>query len=209
MSAALCQLGGQGERIMQLETVNRYWLDEVGPAGWYNATPALDADIRKRFEPAWVAVQTGSLPDWGSTAAGALAGLILTDQFPRNMFRDDARSFATDALAVRLAKAALEAEHDLATAGPARQFFYLPFMHAEDAALQERCVALFAERMPGDNLRHARAHAAVIARFGRFPWRNVVLGRGNDAAETVFLAQGGYGAALREIPAIEPQNNIV
>ena len=194
---------------MKPETITRYWLEEVGPSGWYTATPELDADIRARFAPAWTAVQSGAFADWGASADGALAGLILTDQFPRNMFREDARSFATDALAVRLAEAALVAGHDLAITVPARQFFYLPFMHAEVGALQTRGIALFAARMPGSNLRHARAHAAVIARFGRCPWRNAVLGRVSSDAETAFLAQGGYRSALREIPAIEPENQIV
>ncbi|MBW6506644.1 MAG: DUF924 domain-containing protein [Rhodobacteraceae bacterium] len=194
---------------MTPETITDYWLTEVGPKGWYNSTPALDADIRARFGAAWQAVQTGAYADWATTAAGALALLILTDQFPRNMFRDDARSFATDALAVQLAEAAIAAGHDLATEPPARQFFYLPFMHAEDDALQARGIALFAERMPGDNLRHARAHAEVIARFGRFPWRNAALGRASSADEEALLAAGGYGAVLREMPAIADPKKIV
>ncbi|WP_372838974.1 DUF924 family protein [Phaeovulum sp.] len=187
---------------MKPETIVDFWLTEVGPKGWYAATPELDATVRERFAAAWEAVQTGSFADWGNTAKGALALIILTDQFPRNMFREDGRSFATDALAVRLAEAAIAAGHDLAIAPPARQFFYLPFMHAEDNALQARGIALFAERMPGDNLRHARAHAEVIARFGRFPWRNAALGRVSSEAEKALLAAGGYGAILREIPEI-------
>jgi len=187
---------------MTPETITDFWLTEVGPKGWYNSTPALDADIRARFATTWQAVQTGAHADWAATAEGALALLIVTDQFARNMFRDEARSFATDALALRLADAAIAAGHDLATPAPARQFFYLPFMHAEDMAAQARGIELFAERMPGDNLRHARAHAAVIARFGRFPWRNAALGRTDTAEESAFLASGGYGAALREIPPI-------
>ncbi|MDP2063018.1 MAG: DUF924 family protein [Phaeovulum sp.] len=189
--------------------VNDFWLRKVGPKGWYSATPALDAEIRAGFEPAWLAVQAGAFADWGATPEGALALLILTDQFPRNMFRDDPRSFAADALAVRIADAAIAAGHDLATPPPARQFFYLPCMHAEDSALQERGIALFAERMPGDNLRHARAHAAVIARFGRFPWRNAALGRVSSHEEEAFLAEGGYAAALKAIPAIAAPDNMV
>ncbi|PKP70033.1 MAG: DUF924 domain-containing protein [Alphaproteobacteria bacterium HGW-Alphaproteobacteria-4] len=194
---------------MTPETITDFWLTGVGPKGWYAATPELDADIRARFLPAWQAVQTGAYADWAGTAAGALALLILTDQFPRNMFRDDARSFATDALAVRLASAAIAAGHDLATPPPARQFFYLPFMHAEDNALQARGIELFEARMPGDNLRHARAHAEVIARFGRFPWRNAALGRASTAAEAALMAAGGYGAVLREMPAIADPKKIV
>ena len=194
---------------MKPETVTDFWLTEVGPKGWYAATPALDAEIRTRFAPAWEAAQTGAYADWAASATGALALVILTDQFPRNMFRDDGRSFATDALAVRLAEAAIAAGHDLEVAPPARQFFYLPFMHAEVNALQERAIALFAERMPGENLRHARAHASVIARFGRFPWRNAALGRVSTDAEKALLAAGGYGAVLREMAAIDASGKIV
>ena len=187
---------------MDAKTVTDYWLTEVGPKGWYAGTPALDADIRARFLPAWRLARDGGLTEWAAQPEGALALLILTDQFPRNMFRDLADSFATDSLALRLAEAAIAAGHDLATPPPARQFFYLPFMHAEDMAAQARGIELFAERMPGDNLRHARAHASVIARFGRFPWRNAAFGRATTPDEAAFLAEGGYGAALREIPPI-------
>lgn len=187
---------------MTPKTITDFWLDDVGPKRWYAATPTLDAGIRARFLPAWQAARRGAFTDWAATALGALAQVILTDQFPRNMFRDTAQSFATDALALRLGEAAIAAGHDLATAPPARQFFYLPFMHAEDAAHQARGIALFAERMPGDNLRHARAHAAVIARFDRFPWRNAALGRISSPEEAAFLASGGYRAILREIPTI-------
>ncbi len=194
---------------MTPEKIVDFWLTEVGPKGWYAATPELDASIRAQFATAWAAVQEGAFADWGRTATGALALVILTDQFPRNMFRDDARSFATDALAVRLSEAAIAKGHDLAIAPPARQFFYLPFMHAEDNALQARGIALIGERMPGDNLRHAHAHAEVIARFGRFPWRNAALGRESSAAEKALLAAGGYGAILREMPEIAvPQKKV-
>jgi uncharacterized protein (DUF924 family) len=198
-----------GEDRMTPEIITAYWIVQIGPKGWYAGTPALDAQIRQRFAAAWEAARDGHFADWVATPQGALALLILTDQFPRNMFREDARGFATDAIALRVADAGIAAGHDLATPPPARQFFYLPFMHAEDAALQARATALFSERMPGENLRHARAHAAVIDRFGRFPWRNEVLGRATTATEEAFLAQGGYGAALREIAAIDASGKIV
>ena len=121
---------------------------------------------------------------------------ILTDQFPRNMFRRDPRAFATDALALRLADAAIAAGHDMATPEPARQFFYLPFEHSESLADQDRAIALFAERMPGENLRHARLHRDAIAAFGRFPWRNAALGRTSTPAEQALLDAGGYGALV-------------
>jgi len=187
----------------------RFWRDEVGPQGWYLSTPGLDATIHSRFGALWETARSGALDDWRDTAPGALALILLLDQFPRNMFRDRADSFATDHQALTEAARAIAAGHDLATAPPLRQFFYLPFMHSEDLVAQHNGITLFAERMPGDNLRHARAHAAVIARFGRFPWRNAALGRATTTEEAAFLAQGGYAHALAETPAIEAGGKVV
>ncbi|MFT4012768.1 MAG: DUF924 family protein [Paracoccus sp. (in: a-proteobacteria)] len=173
--------------------INRFWLDEVGEGGWYARSDALDQRIRDRFQPAWQ--QAGTLaPGWLETPEGALAALILTDQFPRNMFRDDPRAFATDALARALAGQAIEAGHDLRIDPPARQFFYLPFEHSEDMADQDRAIALFSEFLPGESLRHAELHHATIARFGRFPWRNAALGREPTEQENRVMELGGYGA---------------
>ena len=173
-----------------------FWVDEVGADGWYARSTSLDQTIRDRFRPAWEAAATLA-PDWAARGPeGALAALILTDQFPRNMFRGDPRAFATDALALRLADAAIAAGHDMATPEPARQFFYLPFEHSESLADQDRAIALFAERMPGENLRHARLHRDAIAAFGRFPWRNAALGRTSTPAEQALLDAGGYGALV-------------
>jgi uncharacterized protein (DUF924 family) len=196
---------------MIVDTILTYWLEEVGPKGWYAASPALDAEIRSRFAPLWAQEQMGDdgLNDWPETPDGHLARIILLDQFSRNMFRGSARAYSSDPAALISAKAALAAGHDLEVAAPARQFFYLPFMHAENLAAQDRGIDLFDSRMPGDNARHARAHRAVIAQFGRFPWRNAELGRVTTAEEAAFLEAGGYAFALQEIPAIEPSSKIV
>jgi len=173
--------------------VLEFWLNEVGPRGWYVADPAVDDEIRSRFLTLWQEAEAGDHGHWTSGPRGALAYLILTDQFPRNMFRDEARAFAD---------AAIAAGHDTAIAEPERQFFYLPFMHSEDIADQDRCIALIAAGLPASgagNRRHAEAHREVIARFGRFPYRNAALGRATTAAEAGFLAAGGYGAILREL----------
>ena len=122
--------------------------------------------------------------------------LILTDQFPRNMFRDDPRSFATDALARRIADQAITRGFDLAIPEPQRQFFYMPFEHSEHLPDQDRCVELFRERMPGENLRHAHLHREAIAAFGRFPWRNEALGRDHTEDEKKVMEAGGYGALV-------------
>lgn len=185
------------------EEVVDYWLG-LGPAGWYKVDEAIDRTIRDRFGAAWEAAHAGGLTEWQATPQGALGYLILTDQFPRNMFRGSAQAFATDARALAAAEAAIAAERDKAIPEPERQFFYLPFMHAEDLALQDRGVALIADRMPetgAANLPHARAHREIIRRFGRFPYRNAAFGRTDTAAERAFLDAGGYGAVLNEIEA--------
>ena len=175
--------------------INDFWIDEVGPKGWYEQSDALDQTVRDRFLGDWENADALTA-QWEGTPEGALASLILTDQFPRNMFRGDARSFATDPLAVAIADRALAAGFDLQTPEPGRQFFYLPYEHAEDLALQEKAVALFAERMPGENLRHAEIHRDTIAKFGRFPWRNAALGRMPTPAEQRVMDAGGYGALV-------------
>ncbi|MEM1079274.1 MAG: DUF924 family protein [Pseudomonadota bacterium] len=181
-----------------------FWLTTVGEAGWYKADPELDAQITAKFQTSWEAAEQGGLTDWCVTPRGTLAYLFLTDQFPRNMFRGDARSFATDTIAVRAAKKAVERSWDLRIPEPERQFFYLPMMHAESLPDQERSVRLIAERMPecgASNLLHARAHRRVIRQFGRFPYRNDALGRETTRREASYLAEGGYGSTVRAIEA--------
>ncbi len=184
------------------EDVLSYWLDEVGPKGWYDASDALDADLRERFQDAWENAREGTFGLWLTYPNGTLAYIILMDQFPRNMFRDHALSFSTDRSALAAAKAAIHRGWDTRIDPPARQFFYLPLMHSENLCDQDRCVRLICDRMKGDdgsNLLHARAHREVIRRFGRFPHRNSALGRSNSGKEDFFLASGGYGSIVREL----------
>lgn len=184
------------------DEVIRFWIDEVGEAGWFSSDAALDQRIHDGFLTTWEAALSGCLTHWCATAEGALAFLILTDQFPRNMFRGEARAFATDALARDAARVAIARGFDLATEPPRRVFFYLPFEHSEEMADHHWAVALMEERMPeahdGYPL-HARAHRMIIAKFGRFPFRNAALGRVSSAEEQVFLNEGGYGAIVRSL----------
>ena len=177
-----------------------FWLDEVREDGWYAQDAALDADIRDRFLPAWEQAAQGGFSLWLTYPSGVLAYIILTDQFPRNMFRGEARAFSTDRAALAAAKSAIDRKWDMKIDEPARQFFYLPLMHSENLCDQDRCVRLFHERMPqtgGSNLVHARAHREVIRRFGRFPYRNDALGRTLTGPERAFVEGGGYGETLR------------
>lgn len=184
------------------ESVLDFWLGEVGQEGWYAAGDDLDATIRDRFADLWQAAMEGGLDHWGEGTVGSLAFLILTDQFPRNMFRGDAKAFASDPLARAVARRATEARWDLEAPEPERQFFYLPFEHSEDPEDQALAVALIAERMPETGAAthlHARAHAEIIRRFGRFPFRNAALGRDTTPEEQAFLDDGGYGAIVRAL----------
>ncbi|WP_299840772.1 DUF924 family protein [uncultured Jannaschia sp.] len=189
--------GSDGAEI-EAGDVLRFWLEDHGPEDWYRQDDALDAAIRSRFEAAWTVARGGGLTTWWRDARGSLAYIVLTDQFPRNMFRDDARAFATDAPARDAARHAIDAGHDLAVDGPARQFFYLPFMHSECLAHQDRSCRMFARRMDApDNLLHAQAHRQVIRDYGRFPYRNAALGRRSTRAERAFLDGGSYGEVVR------------
>lgn len=187
------------------EEVLKFWLDEVGPDGWYKVEDALDNEIRARFRAAWDGAGEGRYSLWLTYPSGALAYIILTDQFPRNMFRGDSRAFSTDRVALAVAKAAVDRGWDLKIDEPARQFFYLPMMHSENLCDQERCVRLMHERMPeggAANLLHARAHREVIRQFGRFPYRNAALKRADTATEAAYVAAGGYGQTVRELQAV-------
>ncbi len=184
--------------------VLEFWLEDVGPKGWYLSDVALDDRIRSRFGDAWEAASRGEYAKWRTCARGALAYIILTDQFPRNMFRGSGQAFATDHLALAAAKSAIPRNWDLRTAEPQRQFFYLPLMHSESLSDQERCVRLMMTRMPESgegNLLHARAHRNVIRQFGRFPYRNDALARPTTEVEDSYVAAGGYGETVRLLQA--------
>ncbi|MCV2880824.1 DUF924 family protein [Actibacterium sp. XHP0104] len=184
------------------QEVRDFWLGEVGPEGWYAGGDELDARIRDRFEDLWLQARKGGLHDWLANPADTLSYLLLTDQFPRNMFRGDAQAFATDAMARTAAKNAIAKEFDMRIPTPERQFFYLPLMHSETMTDQDRCVRLMMLSMPGDdgeNLLHARAHREIIRRFGRFPYRNAALSRETSPAEQDFLDKGGYAKIVARL----------
>lgn len=188
-----------------VDAVLGYWLDELGPAGWYDGTEAVDAAIRNRFLTAWQDARDGAYGLWLTFPTGALAYVLLTDQFPRNMFRNDGQAFATDRQALAAAKAAINHGWDMRIGEPARQFFYLPLMHSENLADQDRAVRLIKEWMPdtgASNLLHARAHREIIRQFGRFPYRNAALDRATTAPERDYVAGGGYGQTVRGLQAV-------
>lgn len=186
------------------DDILKFWLDEVGAERWYIQDAALDAEIRDRFQATWEGATQGRYSLWLTYPSGSLAYIILTDQFPRNMFRGLRAAFSTDRAALAAAKAAIDKGWDLKIDEPARQFFYLPLMHSENLCDQERCVRLMCERMPetgASNLLHARAHREVIRMFGRFPYRNEALSRATTRPEAEYVSGGGYGQTVRELQA--------
>ena len=168
-----------------------FWRD-AGPKAWFAKDEDFDGEIAARFEAVHMAAARGDYADWLETAEGALALVLLLDQFPRNLFRGSPHAFSTDGLALAAARVAIGRGFDQATDMPLRAFFYLPFEHSEAAADQARSVELMSAAGDEDYTRSARMHADLIARFGRFPHRNAVLGRESTAEEIAYLAGKGF-----------------
>ena len=165
---------------------------KAGKDKWYTKNEAFDAEVRQRFLGLWQRAAAGELASWETTDDGALALVIALDQFPRNMFRGDARTFSTDARALEVASRAIARGADKRIDPDLVEFLYMPFMHSERLADQERCIALFQNGGRPDNVRFAEIHADIIRRFGRFPHRNEVLGRTTTPEERAFLDGGGF-----------------
>jgi uncharacterized protein (DUF924 family) len=163
-----------------------FW-GEAGPDKWFEQDESFDQAIRLKFLPSHEAAATGKLAAWEESIDGALAFVLLLDQFPRNMFRGDARAFATDDLARAVADRALARGFDQATDPTLRPFFYLPFMHSESLIDQDRSVRLYEALGETEELRYATEHRDIVLRFGRFPHRNHALGRDTTLAEQAFL----------------------
>jgi uncharacterized protein (DUF924 family) len=178
------------QRVATPATVLAFWR-AAGPDKWFEKDAAFDADIRDKFLATYEAAAAGGLA-WDVDPQGAFALLIVLDQFPRNIFRDSARAFATDRRAHSVAIRAIERGFDQQIAVPERSFFYLPFEHSEELADQERGVALNRASGDAEALKWAKLHADIIRRFGRFPHRNEVLGRATTPEEQAFLDGGGF-----------------
>ena len=171
------------------QSVVDFWRRSSGD--WFSQSAAFDRRFRERFLALHEAAAQDRLDDWGRTPLGALALMVLLDQFPRNAFRGTARMYATDAAARRHARAALAAGHMDAVAPSLRLFFCLPFAHSENLADQDLSVELNT-RIDAAARSHALRHRDIIRRFGRFPHRNPLLGRDTTAAERAFLDEGGF-----------------
>lgn len=169
-----------------------FWLDELEPKERFQADAKIDDEIEQRFGSLQRAAGKGEHDDWLSSPGGALALLILLDQFSRNLYRGSGRAFANDARALEVARAAVKAGHDLTVTGDQRAFFYMPYMHAEDMAAQDESVHLFRTRLPGTTyVDFAIQHRDIIEAFGRYPHRNDLLGREMTPEEQTYLDEGG------------------
>ncbi len=170
--------------------VLEFWW-RAGPARWFAAESAFDHACRD-FAAAVDDAAAGRLDGWAESPHGALALVLLTDQFPRNVFRGTTRAFATDGKALAVAERAIGRGFDRAFPIDGRRFFYLPFMHSEDLAVQERGLDLYRALGSEEGYFYALVHYDAIRRFGRFPHRNALLGRDTTPAEAAYLASGGF-----------------
>lgn len=176
----------------KVQDILTFWFEQAGEEKWWVKDPDFDAQIRQRYQDAHTKAAAGQMDHWMESAEGALALILLLDQFPRNIYRGSAFAFATDEKALNLARQALEQGYDKALSVEQASFFYLPFMHSERLEDQEKCVELFeaiSDQVP--NLPFAIAHRDVIQKFGRFPHRNKVLSRRTTAEEQAYLDDGG------------------
>ena len=187
---------------MAPEFILNFWLDEVGPNSWYSSDDSLDGLIERKFKETLQYILSGGHSLWLTYPSGALAYIIVLDQFSRNIFRGGKSSFAADRAAVAASKQSIKYEFDLKIDEPARQFFYMPLMHSENLYDQEKCIRQILQKLPlsGHNLlKHARAHRELIRSYGRFPNRNSQLVRTNTLFEQDYFDHGGYQAVLSRI----------
>lgn len=176
-----------------------FWFADETKERWYASTPAFDQTCREHCGALVDQATRGELAHWEKTADGALALCLLLDQMPRNIFRGNQKAFASDPKAVEVVNAAIAKGFDQQLELERRKFLYLPYMHSEVLAEQERSVALSLALNDDVTLGYAEDHADIIRRFGRFPHRNAILGRESTAEELAFLADGAkdYGQSAK------------
>ena len=175
-------------RIATADEVVEFWFSEPIRKQWFNAGDGLDEDIRQRFLPTWQAARDGELAHWEASPHGALALVIVLDQLPLNMFRGQPDSFSTETASREVADRAIAAGLDQQLHSDHQMMLYLPYMHGESLAHQDRAIELFNAAGLADNAKWASHHRGIVARFGRFPHRNAILGRDSSANEIEWLA---------------------
>lgn len=179
---------------MTIETVERpeailsFWFAEENKSAWFNSTEETDQAIRTAFEATYISARDGKLQHWLETAQGCLALVILFDQFPLNMYRGKTESFATEQKARDVAEHAIGKGFDQTLSAEEKSFLYMPYMHSESLADQDKSIELFTAADLSNNIRFAHHHRDIVARYGRFPHRNEILGRINTPEEEEYLA---------------------
>ncbi|MEM1404624.1 MAG: DUF924 family protein [Pseudomonadota bacterium] len=174
--------------MQRYQDVLDFWFEEAGPKRWFKKSAAFDEVCRERFLPTLEAAVRGECWEWRTTPDGRCAEIIVLDQFSRNLFRDSARAFAADGVALVLAQEAVSSGAHLKMNGDQRYFSYMPYMHSESLTVHKEAVRLFEALGRPEPLRYEHAHMKVIAQFGRYPGRNAALGRKNTADELEYLA---------------------
>lgn len=173
-----------------IDEIHDFWFAELGKSGWFAQSDEIDEEITKRFGELWQKLRQCPASIFMDSGKMALSAVILFDQFPRNMFRSDAKAFSTDHLARKIAGRAIENGYDRDMSEAHRHFLYMPFMHSEDLADQNKSVLLFTELGDTELLEYAVKHRKMIEKFGRFPHRNDILGRRTSAEEKEAIDDG-------------------
>jgi uncharacterized protein (DUF924 family) len=172
------------------EQVLHFWFAEHGPDDWFGAKPEFDERLQSAFAETHLAVAAGEAWRWRATPEGRLAEIIVLDQFSRQLYRGQAKAFASDAMALALAQEAVAGGHDLALDQQKRMFLYMPYMHSESLVVHEESIRLFTALGIEDTLKYELAHVEVLKRFGRYPRRNEALGRTSTSVEAEYCANG-------------------
>lgn len=176
---------------MRAQDIVYFWFTEIEEKKWWVKDPAFDAFLKRRFGAVHRAACAGELSSWRTDWCGRLAEIIVIDQFSRNIYRDSAKAFAWDGIALTLAQEAVRLGLDRQVPHHMLAFLYIPYMHSESAAIHEVAVKLFTAAKLESNIKFELAHKAIIDRFGRYPHRNAALGRKSTAAELEFLSGPG------------------
>ncbi|MGR2739015.1 DUF924 family protein [Billgrantia sp. Q4P2] len=179
------------EKLPGSDAVIAFWFDELEPAQWFRKDTELDGMIRERFGSLHAAAAAGELWQWRDSPRGRLAEILVLDQFSRNLYRDDPRAFAQDAMGLALAQEAVAQGCDRELEIDWRRFFYMPYMHSESLVIHDEALRLFDQPGLEDNLRYEHLHRDILLRFGRYPHRNAILNRESSEEELAFLKHPG------------------
>ncbi|QJQ95766.1 MULTISPECIES: DUF924 family protein [Halomonadaceae] len=177
--------------LPEVQEVLSFWFDELEPRRWFVKEDALDREIRSRFGELLVAAARGELWRWRLSARGRLAEILVLDQFSRNAYRDTPAAFAQDAQALALSQEAVAHQVDRHLSIVQKPFLYMPYMHSESLLIHDEALRLFDQPGLEENLHYEQRHREIIARFGRYPHRNGILGRDTTAEEREFLQEPG------------------